>query len=77
MALIGLANGALPRHAKVPRARNLHSLVKPAVGCTGAYLQVLKHRRARHASWLRIGCTDGGLGPSLKLANRYGWNCVP
>ena len=75
LAPIGPANGVKPRHAKAPRAKNLRSPVKLAVGCTGAFPQVLKHRRARLASQLRIGSTDGGLRPSLRLVNRYGQTC--
>lgn len=77
LAPTGLARDVEQRHAKAPPVRNLHSPAKLAVDCTGAYLQVLKHRRAKHGSQLRNGSMEGGLGPLLRLVNRYGRTCVP
>ena len=36
LALIGPANGAGPRLAEAPRARNLHLMARPSVACTVA-----------------------------------------
>ena len=55
MAPIGPVNGAVPKPAKAPLAKSRPSKARPAVGCTGGYLQAREPWKAKHASWPRIG----------------------
>ena len=49
MAPIGPVNGAVPKLAKALLVKNRPSKARPAVGCTGGYLQAHGPWKAKHA----------------------------
>ena len=72
LALIGPANGAGPRPAKVRPARGQHTSATGAVLCMVAGLPARGPEKARRASRQRSGSTDEGLKSSFRCARRFG-----